>query len=160
MIQSAEEPTTGTVITVSPRFILQTPCKTAGEVMKYNFANIHFLLERLGYETRAGALLMQCKIMLVAIKEYLTLQRRKVWADIKADLAIDGIVPIEYDLEIVENATKSVQAVHDEQVAIVKSFQEAEEAAEREVYAKLATAGAQTVKDQLPWGRNSQQMAV
>ena len=129
--------------------------------MKYNFANIHFLLERLGYETRAGALLMQCKIILVAIKEYLTLQRRKVWADIMADLAKEGYAPVEYDSAIIDSATKPFETVHNEQVTIAKSYKEADEAAEREVYAKLAAVGAQQgIKTQVPWGRNSHQMAV
>ena len=83
------------MIKVSPRGVLDLPSKVASEVMKYNFANIHFILEQLGYETHAGALMMQCKIILVVIKKYLFIERCHVWQEIAKGLEEAEIEPIE-----------------------------------------------------------------
>ena len=80
---------------VSPRFIVNLPCKVASEIMKYNFANIHFTLEKLGYEAKAGPLLMQGKIILVVIKKYLFIKRCHVWQEIAKIVEAEGIAMTE-----------------------------------------------------------------
>ena len=87
-----------------PEFQVKQRCKpnleskVVSEVFEYNVANIFYLLERLEFEKYSDPLLMQCQVILVAIKEYLTLRRGDVWAEICDGLKQDGLDPVEVSI--------------------------------------------------------------
>ena len=87
--------TRGSEFQVKQRCQPDVECKTASGVLEYNFANIFFLLQQLEFERHSDPLLMQCQVILMAIKEYLTLRRGEVWAEIHEGLGHEGYLPVE-----------------------------------------------------------------